>query len=918
MPASLPAILTIGGTSYSAAQRAAARIKLDPLTLNLNGAYDLLTFHEDHVFPTPTFNEWSPVSLAVDIGDGNGSVLRFSGAIGDTQSGPSRLGWTHGYTVYGLRFLCDKLVPFTAYDGTGSYVWNRPPSDNFYYVQTDSGLSLGTIFTRVLTVTTTATTLYGLGVGGYTSLLPPTLPAATVADLALLTVVPAQPLMFQGNNLLGQMEQHLARWCPQFVLNLLPTGVLRFKDTTSTTTFAPKTITLPSGFATGGDPIHQLPRVRRSSQGCATRLVMRGGPEVEAAMLSLVDGTLAEAFTTTDKSNWNLTYFTAPNGASDYGTITAVTSTSATIQSHSSTFTFATNFWSSRESSIFLINPLATGITETEYRIPTSNTAMTAGSTAVVTWDASWPISAPTYTQYRIVARAGSLIDCWRLYEAREPATGNTGINTWIGAHLVKYSTLPVAWANSARSFNGHTAQANVVDGRGDSIPWPFETVPSLGGFRFTQPTVCAFGQTSILNTRSPLTVSEGIPSDVQILALYSRGALSVTVPPDVGGVPQYSGTAAPYMHVTEYIDVTSWIATTDTSSMTALAQQHLNVKQNLEYEFPVSWDIDSTGRVPAWNFLDFSFSVNLAIAGGTSPWSAINAVPRAITLDWNSTGAEFPGVQRVTFHCSTKRRPFVGDDLYLHPMFAGATGVGGLKGGLDMTGLGATLPSYDGPVATANAVSKQALGATADASHASFGALGAIASASMGAMNTTSTGAMMATMNPAAAYAAFEGGHYEAPMPAGNALATDKERRAQHHVGKERHATGHPTSSHPHGCKRPKDYFDPNKGHRESPAEANERMNRTRGSSDKGMYAARQSAEDAERQARLDFVGPPSSASNHPAYVGSDVDGFHIDAAPARPATTSGNFPKAPPKKANDHTASNFPTKGSDTDEKV
>jgi hypothetical protein len=69
---------------------------------------------------------------------------------------------------------------------------------------------------------------------------------------------------------------------------------------------------------------------------------------------------------------------------------------------------------------------------------------------------------------------------------------------------------------------------------------------------------------------------------------------------------------------------------------------------------------------------------LNYAIAGTTSPWSAINAPVRSVTIAWpGGSGSR----HRVSFGFTTQRRPFSGDDLYLHPSFTGASIIGQMQG---------------------------------------------------------------------------------------------------------------------------------------------------------------------------------------------------------------------------------------------
>lgn len=691
-------VLTINGVDYTAAQRAAARIAINGMHV-VGGGYSTLDFSEVGIgTPFPTWRDWLAVSLKT-VSDG---VTVYSGYIIGCQSGQSGEGWTHGYSTRDRRWAADKLVPVTATDGTGTAVYNRTPDDE-YGTASDRGLTLGTIVQRVLTVPATATRLHALGLMNYTSLSPPTLPAATLADLALMTVVPPSPVAFQGKAIFSQVEQHASRWMPRFVQGVGQDGTLRFRDSTSTASYTPRTITLPSRFGSG-DPVPRWPSVRRSSENVANRYTIRGGPKVEAYILSLLDGTLAEGFSSTDKSTWTYYDFIRPKGASDAGTVTSMTSTSATLQSGDNTVTWAANFWSGNQATVFLLNPVATGLSLIETRTVTSNAAMTAGSTAVVHWDSSLPTDSSSYTKYRITGTAGAGIDTFRLYYPREPQSGATGLATYVGAHMVRRSARPVHWANVSKSFDEFYTQAVVVGGNPlASLPLQVEPVPSLGGYRFVQPTVTVFGDLGKLKSGSPTTVADGLPSDVQILALYSRGALSAVYPADVSGVPQYGGTAgAAGIQIDEYLDFPTWLDAGGAPDMTTLANEHCVTTQDVVYEVTIEWSVGASGTLPAWSFLVPDYSLNVAVSGSTSPWSAINAPIRSVSVSWTA-GPQSPSIQSISFSASTQRKPFTGDDLYVHPSFtfqSPLSGVGGM-GGL----LGSNVMPTFGRDATADAV---------------------------------------------------------------------------------------------------------------------------------------------------------------------------------------------------------------------
>jgi hypothetical protein len=587
----LDSIVTINGTAYTAAQRAAASILPTGLERTLEGGYDRFTFWEIPTSPYPTYTAGATVVLEADIGNGGGFEVRFQGVITDCQSEHGPLGWGHAYTCESLKFLADR-VPVTAVDNSGIQIYNRTPLDEFY-TPSDAGLELGEIFRRILCIPATAQLLNAIGIGGYTGLpSSPVLPAVTLADLARLTIVPPRPVIFQGEGVMNAVDQETSQWMPKFFSEIQPDGIIRFKDSSDTLTdFVPRTITCPS--ASGlGDPV-TAPRVQRSTRACATRLVLRGGPQVEVAILSLVDGTLAEVFTSGDKTAWNLTYFTAPKGATDYGIVTAVTANSATLQSQGALVTWAANFWSNNNAVVSLSNSIGSLISQFETRLVTTNDALSAGGTSTVTWDASWPITATGYDKYRITGGSGGLNDTWRTYTPREPLTGNTGLNTYIGAHLVTRSAHAVRVANADQSFHANFTTAMVKGGSlGQEMPLGIQAVPSQGMFRFTQPTVTVFGNTTTLNSGSPTTTANGKPIDVIVYALYSRGALSVVVPPDIAGVPQYEGNAYTddNITVTKYLDFPAWLWVNDSTAFAALGQQVLDTLSGAEGARGVPW----------------------------------------------------------------------------------------------------------------------------------------------------------------------------------------------------------------------------------------------------------------------------------------------------------------------------------------
>lgn len=656
----LASTLTIGGTPYTASGRSAQRARVVSLSRSIDG-YDTLEFVQAARGATPLWSRGDAVTLDTD--DGGGPVLRFSGVVTDIawQQGPT--GWALAYTAQSLRAQADN-VPVSASDGTGTVVFNRTPNDQ-YYLSSEAGLDVGTILTRLLTVQATADALDAIGVGGYTSLSPPTLPATTTTSFALLTVVPPSPCHFTGP-ILSLLTQFLERWHPKFVLELRPDGVLVAKDTTDPATFVPATVTLGSNSGVGTLGAH-WPSVRSTTAACKTRVVIRGGPEVEAALLSTADGTLTRGWSGGEESAWTLYDFTQPKGFVSTGAITGITGNTATIDPTDALAAWVSNYWATAEADIEMRDSVAAGIAQSQRRRVTANSAVSAGGTGTVTWDSSWPVDSTSYDTYRLIGRATGNVDVGRLYLVREPHGGATGTSTYIGSHLVKRSPIAVRWANNEKTLELYFTTGSVEGGSvPTTVPADVEPVPSLGGFRFTQPTVTFHGNPTTLNSGWPADVAHGLPSDVQVLALYSRGALSVAVPADIAGVPQYEGTAFTVdgLEETAYIEVPSWIWKNDLAQMTTLAQEHLDAMKDIVFEGSQTYSV-----LPAWDFLSFGTSLNIAISGLASPWSAMNAPIRSVRLDWPGAGAGT--THRVTVQFSTRRKAFTADELYVPVAFA-------------------------------------------------------------------------------------------------------------------------------------------------------------------------------------------------------------------------------------------------------
>src|SRR4051794_31839769 len=119
-------------------------------------------------------------------------------------------------------------------------MYNASPEDLVNFNPARAGRTVGQILTDVLTSVANATNMNSYGLGNYTGLpSAPALPAATVADLAALTVIPPRPCYVQGEKFGDSLDGFLQKHAPNHRMWLKPDGTLRFLDTR---TFAASTL----------------------------------------------------------------------------------------------------------------------------------------------------------------------------------------------------------------------------------------------------------------------------------------------------------------------------------------------------------------------------------------------------------------------------------------------------------------------------------------------------------------------------------------------------------------------------------------------------------------------------------------------------------------------------------------------------
>lgn len=665
-------IITVNATAYGNTARFTNRCRLESLVKRFDEGDDEASFSLIGIGPIPLFTCGMPVVISVD------AATKFVGDADLSSHSFTDFGWMASFTATGLKTRAARVC-VTGSDGTGEAAYNKPPTDPDY-VSSDAGLEVGEIVERVLEIGTTATALNALGVGNYTA---GALPSATTTDLAALSIVPPSEVVFSGENLFGQLESFVKKWHPKYAVWIQPNGTIRVTDMFG---MSAETLTVP-GDGTG-DPVSP-PSFTRSTQGCYTRVVLRGN-DIQKAELSVLDESLVRGWDGTDESTWTYADFIQPKDARDEGAITSSTSTTATCDPTDATAAAASNYWTSsgRAGWIQLYWDGGDGVDIFETREITASTALTAGGTYVITWDSSQPISHTNYNKYRIVGRSGDLIDVGRLYLIKEKHTGVTGTATWVGSHLKRRFPRPVQWANNGKSFPIETAAGLIQWSRTGAAPYiewpvPVEIVPSLGAVRFTEPVFTASASPPLTSTSTyPTTYAMGKPVDIRVAVAYNRGNMTATKPSS-----SWEGTAYTLLGLEreKVIPMDSWTYFGDQANMELFAQELLDVIKDEVIEGSIIYH----GYPTAFDPLTMGYALEIAIQGTAGQLDGINLPVRSVTLRWPQDAAT---AHEVTFQFSNRRRPFEGEDLYIQPAFNYATGG---SSGSPFDGAQTGMPSY-------------------------------------------------------------------------------------------------------------------------------------------------------------------------------------------------------------------------------
>lgn len=617
-----------------AVDRPAARVVVNRLNLSLDG-FDSLEFTELAVRPPGAYTARKSCELVVD------GATRFKGQVVSAYySGIGRGPIDVGYRALGLEWLANR-IQITASDGTGRLVYNLDSFDTGY-VAANSGKSVGDILKELFDLH--AAQLTAAGVVGYTA-----------GDLTPLTAVPNEPVILTGC-LWNAVRSLLAQWCNKYAAWIDPSdGKIYVRNLLTLTA---NTLTLDS------DPI-VVDSLSRDNSECFTSVVARGGADVQAAFLTLTkDATLVAKWTALQQSAWSYADFISPKDAADMGDVTAMTSTTLTVTSDSAATFWAVNYWGPIDAEVVAYDPAATGITFSESRRITSNTALSAGGSSVLTVDE--PFNNSGYTRYSIRGRMADSALVFRAFDTTA---------TYVAQHLVQRFSHAVPWSpQDGVVVQTYSPQALICWSPACGTPyyeWPgtFQIVPydgvTNGYFVFDEPVVRPFG--SMANLIAGGASVDGIPCEIKMLVPFSVGALSSAAP-----ASGYEGTAytADGLSNVLYRDFPSWTDYKDAGAMAILAQETLDTVKDTVIEGSLAY----FGKYSA--ALSKGLALNLAAVGYTTGFEAAAAPIRSVTLDYAPDGGASKWITRIQF--SNRMKPFSGDRLYTHPAFGGVRALGG------------------------------------------------------------------------------------------------------------------------------------------------------------------------------------------------------------------------------------------------
>lgn len=585
-------------------------------------------------------------------------TLRFAGDVqGYVDRWMGGVGWIREYRALGLINRAGYIPVTDAVSLTDTSAWNLS-GDDPNFVGSRAGQAVGQIVAAILQMATNAVPLASAGVGAYTSMGPPTLPLATLQDLAALTIIPPWPVRISGERILQTLESFIQSLHPNSFLHVQPDGTIRILDSRA---FTPTTLTL------GSDPRLGMPALTRDASDNFSQVEIRGNTLVQAAILqtqpwpgsTATDGGLQEDFAhdglnnAAAKAAWVPSDWSQPNqlgAAWDAGTCTVLDTTHIRVTSSNTSIAWGVDALAQGSTEllgqlILYSDALGGLIQQTWQARIIANTAMSAGGTSILTIDN--PVPNTSYGGYQIFAIAAGANIVGRKYKVTNPA---------IGAAMLNDFPYPVPYVTSTGT------SATMVSAPAATVMWPaFGTTPpyntGIDGITL-DPT------NGIIWLDKPAQVVAGglssppiWPANVQVFIPVAVGTLAQYAPSPT----TYAGTLFSVEGVrrTKVITVPEWKDYSNNLNMAQFAAEMLDSLKDVVVE----------GVVPYYGLLSAYLSpgnaVSIAGNGYTTGWEslALPVVSAEIAFQSGEAGTSY----LTTLHLSNRRGRYSSEN-FLRP----------------------------------------------------------------------------------------------------------------------------------------------------------------------------------------------------------------------------------------------------------
>ena len=322
---------------------------------------------------------------------------------------------------------------------------------------------------------------------GYTTpptVLISTLPAATISDLANLTVISPFVLTFCGERILQSVESIIQTCHPNMWLHVDPAGNIRVFDQRVTTNY---TVTLgnPSGSPEPDGTYGSRwmpPQLHRDLSDSYSQLIVRGDIDVSGITLSVLPTTTTGTITYNSALTGGVTVNTGglypdfawgaytsssaaaaaynPNsfvvqslqGGQDQGSCTCSSTTQVVIQSTNTSLTLAADQLDQNSGNLNAIltvtQSFGPGIAQMFSTSVIANTSTTTGNSTLTV---APPLPATTYTAYYLTFSSASGNVVYRRYICTKPG---------VGAALQNYFPYPFAFVNADGTAAAMTSSA--------------------------------------------------------------------------------------------------------------------------------------------------------------------------------------------------------------------------------------------------------------------------------------------------------------------------------------------------------------------------------------------------------------------------------------------------------------------------